>query len=149
MSIPALDGEGVLPIGVHDCTIDQVRSAFRGFGRRGRLFDQLEEYITDICRSGKVRSVVVDGSFVTDKAEPHDVDIVVVLDPDVEWPSSDSLPPYYTTRLERLFVNRKYQDQIDLHVAHEGSEEEADWLDYFSEVKGKDGQLKGILRVTP
>jgi len=48
MPIPALNADGLLPAGVFDCTLPEVRvrfGAFRGSDHRARLFARLEELV--------------------------------------------------------------------------------------------------------
>jgi hypothetical protein len=82
MSIPALDQNGLLPMGIHDCNLDEVKSRFGSFqisDRRDRLFRTLERLVAEARAAQFARSLLVDGSFVTDQLSPNDVDLVLVL----------------------------------------------------------------------
>jgi hypothetical protein len=79
MAIPALDPNGVLPAGVHDCTLEEIKSrfgSFQGSDRRPQLFSRLETFLTEARGVEIVQSVLVDGSFVTAKADPNDIDLL-------------------------------------------------------------------------
>jgi hypothetical protein len=82
MPIPPLDDEGFLPPGIHDCTLEEVGERFgtlRGSERRGRLFARLQDYVRDLRRTGLAIALLIDGSFVTGRPDPNDIDLVLVL----------------------------------------------------------------------
>jgi hypothetical protein len=86
MPIPDLDEEGFLPAGVHDCSLAEIGDRFgrfQGSDRRCRLFEKLDAYVSETGRIGLIAELVVDGSFVTGKPEPNDVDLVIALDPGI------------------------------------------------------------------
>ncbi len=76
MSLPELTKDGVLPRGIHRATLAEVRSAFGArTARRVELMLALEEAV-DHARKAGVHRVLINGSFVTRKKEPRDVDMV-------------------------------------------------------------------------
>ena len=80
MPIPELDADGFLPEGVHECTLEEIRhrfGAFRKSDRRPQLFSRLQSFLSEAVKTGLVVAVAIDGSFVTGKAEPNDIDQVV------------------------------------------------------------------------
>lgn len=82
MPIPALDEHGVLPVGVYDCTLDEIKRAlgtFEGSDRRPKLFEKFQQFVAEARAAKCGRSLLIDGSFVTATAEPNDVDLVLVL----------------------------------------------------------------------
>ncbi len=82
MSIPALDEHGFLPPGVHLCALSEVREQFgrfRGSDHRVRLFQKLETFLSEANSARLLRAVVVNGSFVTGKPLPNDIDLLLVL----------------------------------------------------------------------
>ena len=85
--LPSFDENGFLPEGVWDCSIEEFRSRFAIFRRsdcRLKLFDKLEDFLAEILKTDWVREVIIDGSFVTDKAEPGDIDVLLALHPEFE-----------------------------------------------------------------
>ncbi len=85
MPIPEIDETGFLPEGVHQATLEEVREPFGRFQRTDRrpvLFSQLSLFLAEVRASGLVEAVIVDGSFVTAKDEPSDIDLILVLRPD-------------------------------------------------------------------
>lgn len=148
--IPPLE-DGVLPEGVHECTIEEIDRAFGRFqrsDRRIRLITRLKAYLDDARRSGLVVAVLVDGSFVTGKDEPDDIDLVIVLKPAITW---DSIRPFEYNAVSKRMV--KLACQFDAYAVVEGDARYQEGLEFFMRVNpDKHGQLtsrtrKGLLRV--
>ena len=84
MPIPALNADGLLPTGIFDCSLSDVRERFgnfQGIDARQRQFARLEELVGAMQRSGLFEALLLDGSFVTAKPSPNDIDLVAVLRP--------------------------------------------------------------------
>ena len=76
--IPPFDDYGNLPPGIHRATIEEVRARFGdGSPEREAQMAELLEFV-DWCRSSRVARIVVNGSFVTGKLAPQDVDVIIV-----------------------------------------------------------------------
>ena len=74
MSIPALQANGELPPGEHQTSLKEVESVFGSSNdRRKLLMLRLREAARNFELSG-VRTIWVNGSFVTDKEQPNDID---------------------------------------------------------------------------
>ena len=82
MPIPPFSLHGVLPSGRHVCTVAEVKARFGQADplmKRVLLWQSCEQYINWIRPMGCFDRIWVDGSFVTDKPDPGDVDISVLL----------------------------------------------------------------------
>lgn len=77
--IPPFDDSGRLPAGEHPATWEEVVDRFGWNQRRRQLLDGLGEALELLATAG-CRRVWLNGSFVTTKDEPGDVD--VCWDPD-------------------------------------------------------------------
>jgi hypothetical protein len=80
--IPDCNDDGYLPPGIHPAALDEI--AFR-FGQESELRQvQMESLrcLVDLARRAGVKRIVVNGSFVTGKLEPNDVDCVLLIGPD-------------------------------------------------------------------
>ena len=64
---------GYLPPGVHDASWSEVAPRFSQNGHRSRLLQGLHAALTNLAGAG-CRSLLLDGSFVTEKALPQDYD---------------------------------------------------------------------------
>ena len=74
MSIPALQANGELPPGEYQTSLKEVESVFGSSNdRRKLLMLRLREAARNFELSG-VRTIWVNGSFITDKEEPNDID---------------------------------------------------------------------------
>jgi hypothetical protein len=88
--------------------------------------------------------LIVDGSFVTTKEAPNDVDVIVLIN---ELGLKGQHLPHQTWIIHRKHVNQLYSEEIDLQVAS-SDDVAAEWVDFFSQVNGAPGRRKGLLRVT-
>ena len=143
-----MNENGLLPAGVHDCTLAELRErfgSFRSSDQRPKLFAKLGAFVTEASALSLVRSILVDGSFVTAKTEPGDIDLIIVLAATHDF-SADLNPAAYNV-LSKRRVHRLYG--FDILVAREGSEELGKWIEFFEQVRLEPGQRKGILRLVP
>ena len=144
MPIPALNENGLLPEGIHDCTLAEIGAQFGRFvvsERRLRLFAQLRELIEEEQRAGIALAVLVDGSFVTDKPEPGDIDLVIVLP--AAYNFDIELSPFRYNAISKAEIRRRYR--FDVLIARQHSVEYSESLFLFQHTR--EGVEKGILRI--
>src|SRR2546426_10698771 len=109
MPIPPFDQHGFLPVGVHDGSLAEVKArfgSFQGSDRRPQLFVKLEAFAGEAKAARIVRSIIVDGSFVTATEKPNDIDLILVLDPQHDF-SADVDPRAYNV-LSKRRVRRRF-----------------------------------------
>lgn len=81
MPLPAFNEDGDLPPGVHSATLSEVLARFgQGLVQRGTVADRLTRIYQLAISTGQVARVAVFGSFITAKAEPHDIDILLLME---------------------------------------------------------------------
>ena len=107
--------------------------------------ERLEEYLSELGSTGLVSFVVLDGSFVTAKAEPEDVDLVFVLKREHDFGAE--LRPFEYNVLSRKSVRRMYQ--FDVLLAEEGEPEFDEYFAFFAQVRNEPDLTKGMLKVIP
>lgn len=74
MLIPALMANGELPPGIHIITLTELEIRFgRANEKRRQLMMGLKKALL-LFKAANVSKVFVDGSFITDKDEPNDID---------------------------------------------------------------------------
>jgi hypothetical protein len=79
--LPDLTFEGDLPVGVHVARWEEFSSRFgASTPRRVWLLGRLHTVLSLATSTGKLNRVFVWGSFVTGKASPRDVDVLLLLD---------------------------------------------------------------------
>ncbi len=77
--IPALGSEGYLPPGVHVATLDEIGARFGRESELRRVQMESLRWLVELAWRTGVERIVVNGSFVTDKLEPNDVDCVLLI----------------------------------------------------------------------
>jgi len=148
MPIPVLNDHGLLPEGLHLCSLDELQERFGQFqisARRPTLFRKFTELVHEIRATGLVTWLVVDGSFVTAKPEPEDVDLILVLSETHNFAAE--LRPFEYNVLSRKRVRRRYN--FDVLIAREHSVELQEYLAFFQQVRGETEFRKGLLKVLP
>jgi hypothetical protein len=80
--IPEFNDDGYLPNGMHLATLDEIDARF-GHGSDLRQI-QMESvrWLVALARRAGAQRIVINGSFVTDKLEPNDVDCVLSIGSD-------------------------------------------------------------------
>jgi len=80
VALPSLTEDGELPLGVHAASLREVREEFGvDSARRKALALRLARVYRVAQATGHLARFVVFGSFVTDKLDPQDVDMFLVM----------------------------------------------------------------------
>jgi hypothetical protein len=82
--VPVFNKDGALPPGEHEVSLAEFEDAFVYNDRRREIFTGFLKLINDL-RSINCRLVYVDGSYVTDKEEPGDIDVCWHEDEFIDW----------------------------------------------------------------
>ncbi|MBL8797054.1 MAG: hypothetical protein JNM56_24345 [Planctomycetia bacterium] len=109
--LPEFDEHGNLPPGVHRCEILEVVARF-GIDSAERQVEsaELAEFVQWARQSGVAR-LIVDGSYVTAKEAPNDVDVVILPGPD--YPRQEQ-PTLASSRRWPFVHVQIAQDEADL-----------------------------------
>lgn len=146
MPIPQLNANGILPEGVHDCTLEEIRLAFASPGhsqRRRHLFREFELYVNRLRDWGWATEVHVDGSFVTGKSVPGDIDLAVCLRANYvsDAPKTETEQDLLDAqRVKRIFG-------FDIYYFPEDSPIREGVLFILTNDTRTPGQVRGLLRV--
>jgi len=139
--IPPFRDDGYLPDGLHLATEAEV--VFR-FGapsrRRRRLALRLRRWI-ELARQTAARRLLVDGSFVTAKNEPDDVDAVILIASDFQDQIENGIE--LALELEEMLMSRRPEEIF----AAEDETDWNEWVEFFSRTREFDGRRKGIVEV--
>jgi hypothetical protein len=144
--IPALDQEGLLPVGLHECTIEEMEGCFgkfQGSDRRPELMKKLKTFLSEAKDSSLIQGILVDGSFVTSKPAPDDIDVIAIV-PALHDYHADLAPREYNL-LSKSRVRRRFG--LDMLVARDGSIELQRYINFFQQVRFAPQLQKGILKV--
>lgn len=93
--------------------------------------------------SGLFFALLIDGSFVTDKPAPNDIDVVALLRPGLNL--ERDLPMSDYALLSRTLLRRRFG--FDVVVAEQDSSLYRTYVDFFSRVREAPGLRKGLLRL--
>lgn len=142
MCLPEFTPDGILPRGIHKANLDQIRERFCSYGdieRRESLFKSLLNYIQDVQKHKVQFYICIDGSYVTKKDSPGDLDVLILYDFE-----------YYNKNWGELISDKtaplKYKG---LQILSEfiDSYGEDDLLDFAQDVKDTPNLRKGIVKV--
>jgi Family of unknown function (DUF6932) len=134
MPIPAFNEHGWLPEGIHDCTLDEVSSRFGLFqesDQRPRLWAKFVEFLGEVRRTGLVKRVILDGSFVTTRSDPNDIDLLLIVDANHDF--SASLRPSQYNLLAQKRVRKRFG--FEIVVVKDGSDNLQQAIEFFQQVR--------------
>jgi hypothetical protein len=141
MPVPAFREDGYLPEGLHRASEGEVIAHFGvSTPRRVYLVGRLRRWL-ELAREVGARRFFIDGSFVTEKAEPGDVDAVVWLPDSFREQVSAGRPE--AIELQAMVSAREPRE---LFAAY--SVEMWDgWLEFFSRTREPDARRKGVVEI--
>ena len=139
--IPEFRSDGYLPEGLHIASEAEVTFRFGSSSpRRRRLALRLRRWI-ELARKVKALRLLIDGSFVTNKHEPNDIDAVILLPEDFQHQIEQEMEP--AIELEHMLLTRHPEEIF-------AAEDQADWsawLQFFSRTREADGRRKGLVEI--
>lgn len=139
MPIPALNDSGELPPGEHNASLDEIEDRFgRANERRRELMRGLRAAAANLIEA-RVRKLWIDGSFVTRKQNPKDIDGVWETHAQIDLTVID---PVFLGKREAM--KKKYGLDFFPDVIEVGSG--LPFPAFFR--RNRDGEPKGILVVT-
>jgi hypothetical protein len=139
--IPDFRADGYLPEGLHQATEAEVLFRFgTGTRRRRRLALRLRHWLT-LIRAVRGRRFFVNGSFVTAKLSPGDLDAVVLTWPAFAQELQNGAEP--ALELEEILLTRQAGDLF----AAEDDADWAEWVEFFTRTREADGRRKGVVEV--
>jgi hypothetical protein len=130
--LPPFDESGNLPRGIHQASVEEIVDRFgHGSPEREVEIRELMELIAWAKQHG-VRRLVINGSFVTEKRDPNDVDVVL-------------LPPRDEKRQETMFGGELAWPFLQVLVAADDADLERWAADDFG--TDRNGCPKGVVEV--
>lgn len=85
MALPDFDNGGDLPEGVHNGTIDELIARFgSGSAQRQAVTATLLRICKLAVETGKLNRLIIFGSYITNKPDPNDVDIILIMRDDFD-----------------------------------------------------------------
>jgi len=146
MPIPDFTDDGILPNSIHDCSFEELEVVFGRFQStdcRITLTQRLKEYIQELRQSGIGKELIVDGSYVTRKDDPGDIDLILVLTKEFDY--SAPINPFEYNLASNRVLKRKYG--FDVFVERKGTERYNNRIEFFMRVKENPDVSKGLIRI--
>lgn len=137
--IPEFDSRGLLPQGVHRASWEEIVKRFGGNQRRRKLLRGLKEAL-DLLRGAGCRRVYFDGSFVTSKRLPNDIDVCWDID-GVDAISLDSV--FFDFDDERAAQKARFGAEF---FPAQAPQRLKTFLDFF-QIDKETGEPKGIIEL--
>jgi predicted nucleotidyltransferase len=77
--IPKRRPDGTLPPGTYQATIDELLAAYPPINEQRQILnDSVQRAVEELRKLDPSLVIYVDGSYVTSKAEPNDVDVLII-----------------------------------------------------------------------
>jgi hypothetical protein len=140
-TIPKFRADGYLPEGLSLASKTEVMFRFGSLSRRRRrLVLRIRRWIELARLIGGLR-LLIDGSFVTAKAEPDDIDAVILLPPGFQHQIEQGIEA--ALELEEMILTRRPEEIF----AAEDETDWNEWIEFFSRTREADGRRKGLVEV--
>lgn len=135
MTPEKIDFPPLLAGGFHPFTLEELRRCtvddFPESRRRPELFSALSVYLELLSNTGLKADVWIDGSYMSEKPEPEDIDMVVSFDPVSARAMPESARPVVMSLLDTNFVSARFH----LHLFRV-NQQDAEGVAYWSRLFG-------------
>lgn len=135
--LPSFTEHGLLPPGIHDCSLQDAYDYFCTNDHRRRIWDGLLNFIELMKFYGIDRDyIILDGSFVTDKSIPSDIELVFPV---------DITDGHYAALCMQFFSY--YHNIVKTHLLvdfYPNLSGGNDFSAFFQYIGGKTGMIKGL-----
>lgn len=140
-TIPLFRPDGYLPEGLYVGSEAEIIFRFGSSSRRRRrLVLRLRRWI-ELGQQVGAQRLLIDGSFVTAKEEPHDIDSVILLPTDFTQRLERESAP--ALELEEMLLTRRPEE---LFAAEDETDWE-EWVEFFSQTREPDRRRKGLVEI--
>lgn len=146
MPIPDFNSDGVLPMGIFTCSLEEIEEhfgRFRGTDRRPNLTIKLIEYMRELRSANVAKSVIINGSYITDIDQPNDIDVLLILKDDIDL--SQPFPPFIKNTFNKIYIKGHYK--LDFKFGFENHRSTEEIISLYSKVKGQPDKEKGLLKI--
>jgi len=140
MSIPKLQKNNELPPGEHQASLQEIEETYGLTSERRKNLMHLLYMASGNLKTSGVRTIWINGSFVTNKEDPNDIDGCWEYNANVNL---DILDPVFLG--DRAGMKKKYS--LDLFIANCIEADSGLPFPKFFQ-KNREGEAKGILVVT-
>jgi len=137
--LPPFDERGCLPEGIYNPTVEDFMERFvKVTKRREELFGKYQQF-TKLCNEAKgIEEHYLDGSYVTDKEKPGDIDLLILFNKDV-YESDETYEIYW----EMSSNQQKMIEEYGMHTFFVEKPREHDPVDIKVNLQHAIDQIKG------
>jgi hypothetical protein len=140
MQLPGLVEGGVLPAGIHDCTLDEVAEVFASSAERAALWERFIGFLERLNDTLPMPvTIYLDGSFISDWESCCDIDVVIEAR-EFEGENAQVLSMLCDERVRAEFLN---DFGVMIHVLVPGFFSR-DYRAWFQRVKSDDAWRFGM-----
>lgn len=133
--LPEFNEKGYLPPGLYQSDFEEIQQRFGNTIRRQELLKNLYNFV-DIIRRACASRLILDGSFVTNKKSPSDIDAILVMPDDFDTTSNEA----------RVILESHTRFNIHLFPVQESENEFLrQWIEFFG--YDRNGEPKGLVEV--
>ena len=141
LMIPKFRDDGYLPEGLYLASESEIIFRFGSSTKRRRLLTlRLLRWI-NLARIVGAQRLLIDGSFVTAKTEPNDIDAVILLPSNFQHQIAQGKEA--ALELEDMILTRRPEEIF----AAEDDTDWNEWIEFFSRTREADGRRKGLAEV--
>ena len=141
MALPEFLADGYLPAGLHLCDESELLQRFGSDNLcRRRLGIRVQTWLA-LARAIRAKRFLIDGSFVTAKEEPNDVDAVIWL-PD-NFHDRVAFREEPATMIEQMLVTQYPEELFPAYDADDWQE----WVETFSRIRESVEHQKEIVEM--
>jgi hypothetical protein len=150
--LPPFTYHGSLPEGVHGTTMAELQQRFVTNPQRVMLWGRLERFFAWAASTGKFSCAYIDGGFITNKAHPEDIDVILQTHATYGTESFAAMEPFFSAGMEMIYT----EYSVHLHFWCEGFPGGlSDFRRFFQYLRPQDaaplglkeGTRKGIVRI--
>jgi len=151
--LPPFNYHGFLPEGVHDTTVEELHARFVFNEARRALWEKLKPFYLWVVSTGSFSHVYIDGGFITNKAQPQDIDVILQTRAPYGVAAFTAMEPFFLRGMDAIYTDHG----VHLHFWCDGFPGGlSDFRRFFQYLRPQDaaplglreGTKKGIVRIT-
>src|ERR1700677_1163048 len=147
--LPDFDASGHLPVGIHAGTLPALYRIVRFNEHRRKMWLQLSSFLIEPVIKHKFTAVYIGGGFVSTKAHPSDIDLVLETASPYGPEAFESVAPFFVTGLDKIEMIYGVHLQFWMRNAPSGL---TDYLTFFQYDRPKNythvlNRSRGIVRI--
>jgi PAS domain S-box-containing protein len=100
--LPDFDASGHLPVGIHAVTLPALYRGVRFNEHRRKMWLQLSSFLIEPVLKHTFTAVYIGGGFVSNKAHPADIDLVLETASPYGPEAFEAVAPFFVTGLEKI-----------------------------------------------